>query len=69
MDTQTWLEATKMRLKLREGTLREVAAGAGVDYEWLAKFSQGVIVDPGVTKVEKVYRYLDSKPQNDQPTQ
>jgi hypothetical protein len=39
-------------------TLREIAAGADVDFEWLSKFSRGVITDPGVTKVQKVHDFL-----------
>lgn len=39
-------------------TLAAIAAAAGVEKEWLAKFSKGVIADPGVRKVQALHDYL-----------
>jgi hypothetical protein len=39
-------------------TLREIASGARVEYEWLSKLSQGVIAEPGVNKVQRVHDFL-----------
>ena len=61
MDRKTLLEATKMRLAAQKLPLREVAAGSGVGYEWLAKFSQGRIGDPGVRKVQALHDFLASR--------
>lgn len=60
MDGKTLLESTYEQLKARDRalTLRRIAEGAGVDYEWLAKFSQNRINDPGVQKVEAVHKFL-----------
>jgi hypothetical protein len=40
---------------------REIASGSGVDINWLAKFKQRAIAEPGVTKVQAVYDFLRSK--------
>ncbi len=43
------LNSTRELLENREDvTLIEIAEGAGVGYEWLQKFNQGAIEDPGV---------------------
>ena len=39
-------------------SLRQVADGAHVDFEWLRKFHKQAINDPGVRKVERVHNYL-----------
>lgn len=39
-------------------TLREVADGADVDWNWLRKFNSGMIPDPSVNRIEKLYFYL-----------
>lgn len=58
MDGKTLLDATKERLASRQETLQEVADGAGVGYQWLAKFSQNRIADPSVNKVQAVHDYF-----------
>jgi len=35
-----------------------IAKNAGVGYEWLAKFAQGRIPDPGVSRVQRLHDYL-----------
>lgn len=39
-------------------TQREVAEGAGVGIDWLAKFAQRRIPSPGVQKVQAVHDFL-----------
>lgn len=39
----------------------DIAKGAGVEFEWFKKFKQGVIVSPGVDKVQKVHDFLARK--------
>jgi hypothetical protein len=57
--TESLLERTKILLQQRGGlTLREIAAGAGVGYEWLRKLAYNGVDDPGVARVERVHRYL-----------
>jgi hypothetical protein len=45
---------------LDESTLkyREIAAGSGVGFNWLIKFSRREIEEPGVKKVQAVYDFL-----------
>ncbi len=61
MEDLPLLDITLLRLKNRQESLRAVASGAGVEFEWLAKFGQGRIADPGVRKVQKVHDYLSKK--------
>jgi hypothetical protein len=37
---------------------RQVAAGARVDINWVAKFAQRAIREPGVSKVQRVHDFL-----------
>ena len=39
-------------------TYQEIAAGADVDREWLAKFIRGEIPEPGVNKVQRVHDFF-----------
>lgn len=39
-------------------TYREIAEGAQVDKNWVAKFVQRAIEEPGVTKVQRVHDFL-----------
>jgi hypothetical protein len=43
----------------RTRSLREIAEGAGVHLEWLKSVCYGTIQDPGVTRLEKLLRYLE----------
>lgn len=57
--TESMLWQTKNLLEQRgELTLREIAAGADVGYEWLRKLAYNGVSNPGVTQVERVHRYL-----------
>ena len=57
METNTLLETTLALLRER-GKYREVAAATGLGYEWIAKLAQNRISDPGVNKIETLYRFL-----------
>lgn len=59
--SETLLERTKALLIRDRGNWPTTAAEAGVDREWMAKLAQGKIDDPGVVKIEKLYRYLSHK--------
>jgi hypothetical protein len=61
MARQNLLELTYQLLDESQLKYREIAAGAGVDINWLAKFKQRAIGEPGVTKVQAVYDFLRSK--------
>lgn len=56
---ESMLSNMKSRLAARKGRWPEIAMAAGLEYQWLTKVMQGRIVDPGVTKVERVLATLD----------
>lgn len=59
MESQSLLDKTRELVRNREGlTLRQIAEGADVDFEWLSKFARGEINDPGVRKVQAVHDFL-----------
>ena len=58
MQTETLLEKTYQLLDTSKLTYREIAIGAAVDINWLGKLKQRAIGDPGVGKVERLYKFL-----------
>jgi len=58
MNNKTLLDLTKRLLKDSPLTLREISVGADVGYEWLSKFAQGRIDNPGVKTVQNLHDYL-----------
>lgn len=60
MNTQarTIAKTTKLRdrairyVRQRKGNLPALSRETGLDYNWLRKFADGLIVDPGVNKIE-----------------
>lgn len=56
--TQNLLERTYQLLDSSELTYSEIADGAGVDINWLAKFKQRAIGEPGISKVQGVHDFL-----------
>lgn len=61
------LEKTKALLQRRKCSLEQIAKESGIGYSWLTKFSSGEIPDPGIKRVEDLYRYLvASKPRKSQ---
>jgi len=58
---QTLLERTYQLLDACDLTYAEVSEGAGVDVNWLAKFKQRAIGEPGVSKVQSVHDFLETQ--------
>jgi transcriptional regulator with XRE-family HTH domain len=52
------LKVTYKLFKKSGLSYRQIAAGACVDVNWVAKFAQGKIDDPGVKKIQKVHDFL-----------
>ena len=52
------IEETRELLLSKKGKWPEIAENSGVGYEWLRKFMQDAIEDPGFRKVTKLYEYL-----------
>lgn len=60
MTKEPLLDAAYRMLDESKLKYREIAAGAGVDFNWLVKFKQRDIKEPGVSKVQAVYDFLRS---------
>lgn len=56
----TLLDRTYQLLDACGLTYREIAAGADVDINWVAKLKQRNIAEPGVIKVQAVHDFLTS---------
>jgi transcriptional regulator with XRE-family HTH domain len=52
------LSRTQKLLKVARLSYGKIAEGAGLDKNWVAKFCQGNIGEPGVTKVQAVHDFL-----------
>lgn len=57
-ETEPLLDRTYKLLDVTKLTYEEIATGAGVKFDWLAKFKQRCIVEPGVSKVQLVHDFL-----------
>lgn len=55
------LALLKEAKKRGDTSLKSIARGAHVPYQWLVRFARGEFEDPGSRKVEDVYRYLSAK--------
>lgn len=58
MVQETLLGRTYRYLESSPLTYREIAAGAAVDINWVAKFAQRAIQEPGISKVQRVHDFL-----------
>lgn len=58
MNSESLLDKTFQLLDATDLTYRQIAKGAAVDMNWLAKFKQGAIKEPGVQKVQRVHDFL-----------
>lgn len=56
--TEPLLDRTYRLLAATDLTYDEIAKGAQVGFDWLAKFKQRCIVEPGVKKVQAVHDFL-----------
>jgi len=61
MQNESLLARTYRLLDASNLTYREIAAGAGVGIEWLAKFKQRSIDEPGVNKVQALHDFLSAR--------
>jgi hypothetical protein len=50
-----------LRARNRQQTFSAIAVNTKLPIRWIAEFSQGKTDDPGVCKVETLYRYLAGK--------
>ena len=55
------LDKTRVLLPIAKShqSLREIAQGAGVGFEWLRKFDDGTSKHPSVVRVQALHDYLD----------
>jgi hypothetical protein len=60
MTKEPLLDETYRMLDESELKYREIAAGAGVDFNWFLKFKFRQIAEPGVKKVQAVCDFLRS---------
>jgi len=58
MNPEPLLDKTFQLLDDTDLTYRQIAKGAAVDMNWLAKLKQGAIKEPGVQKVQRVHDFL-----------
>lgn len=59
--TKYLIETTKKLLAERSPlSLREIAAGADVELEWLRKFTNTDLKKPAIDRVERVHEYLEA---------
>ena len=54
------LSRTQRLLKVARLSYGKIAEGSGLDKNWVAKFCQGNIGEPGVTKVQAVHDFLST---------
>lgn len=40
-------------------SVRAISEECGINYHWLSKFRQGHFKDPGVRRVQRLYRFLN----------
>ena len=59
--TENLLERTYRLLDDSDLTYAQISAGAGVDINWLSKFKQRAIGEPGVSKVQGVHDFLATR--------
>lgn len=56
MDTLTSIRA---RLHGYRGAWPSICEATGLSYDWMCKFAQKRIADPGLSKIEKLQAHLD----------
>jgi transcriptional regulator with XRE-family HTH domain len=56
--TEPLLDKTTQLLADSKLTAQQIAVGAEVDINWLAKLKQGRIKEPGVSKIQRVHDFL-----------
>lgn len=56
---KTPTEQARERLQSRRGQYRRICELGDLDYSWLSKFANRVIVDPGVNRLYRLQSALD----------
>lgn len=59
MDTASQIRAS---LQSRRGDWPALCRATGLSYWWLTKFAQGRIREPGLSKIERLQRYIADNP-------
>lgn len=67
MATENLLEETYRLLDASDLTYRQIAEGARVDINWLSKFKQRAIEEPGISKVQGIFNFLSSRSPQTRP--
>lgn len=58
---KTLYDDTIALLKSTRLSRREIAAGAGLGFDWLNKLAQGHIEDPGIKRIQRLHDFLSRK--------
>ena len=53
------IEQINQEIKDRDLTMRQLAAAAGVEYEWLVKYAAGKIPHPRIDHFSKLAKYFN----------
>lgn len=59
MDTSSQMRAS---LQSRRGDWPTLCKATGLSYWWVTKFAQGRIREPGLSKIERLQRYIADNP-------
>jgi hypothetical protein len=57
--------SARQYLRRNRGRLPDIASATGIGHQWLLKFSNGKIADPGVRRVEALLRHGGLLPMTD----
>ena len=60
-EPQTIIDAARRAVHSSGLTYHEIAEETGLTYHWIAKFSQGIIPDPGISRVLTLLNTLHKK--------
>ena len=56
------IQSARIELTARKGEWPTICRATGLTYWWVTKFAQGKIVEPGVTRIEKLLTYFSDHP-------
>jgi len=55
--TPTLKDQATSSVRSKKGSLPQLSRDLGLDYNWIRKFADGAIKDPGVSKIERILKY------------
>ena len=58
-------DQTIEKLNNSKGSFPTIAKDTGLDYDWLCQVASQRIKDPGIKKIERLYRYLTEQESTD----